>query len=96
MLDILAYTGRVWGARQRATYQAALVRALDRLSQFPEAGLPCDDRFLGCRSLQLEQHVMYFHQPRPDEIEVLRILHQRQDSSAAVKDPDPQARNAQP
>ena len=87
VLDILAYTGRVWGARQRATYQAALVRALDRLSQFPEAGLPCDDRFPGCRSLQVGQHVIYFYQPRPDEIEVLRILHQRQDAGVVGKDP---------
>ena len=84
---ILTYSHRTWGSRHRARYRAAIFRALDRLSSYPESGRPRDDRFLGCRSLQVEQHVLYFHQPRPDEIEVLRILHQRQDSSAAVKDP---------
>jgi hypothetical protein len=45
-----------------------------------------DDRFPGCRSLQVEQHVIYFCQPDPDEIEVIRILHQRQDAGVVVKD----------
>ena len=75
------------GTRQRANYRAAIYRALDRLSRYPEAGRPRDDRFPGCRRLQVEQHVMYFHRPRPGEIEVLRVLHQRQDASAAVKEP---------
>lgn len=88
VLEILAYTERVWGAKQRATYQTALVRALDRLSRYPESGRPRDDRFPGCRSLQVEQHVIYFYQPDPDEIEVLRILHQRQDATTAVKAPN--------
>jgi plasmid stabilization system protein ParE len=61
--------------------------ALDRLSRYPESGQPRADCFPGCRSLQVEQHVIYYHQPHPDEIEVLRILHQRQDASAAVTDP---------
>lgn len=85
--DILLYTRRTWGAGQRARYRAAIERALDTLSRFPEAGRPRDDRFPGCRSLQVEQHVIYFYQSGPDEIEVIRILHQRQDAGAAVRDP---------
>lgn len=85
--DILLYTRRTWGNRQWANYRAAIYRALETLSQHPEAGRPRDDRFPGCRSVQVEQHVIYFHQPRPGEIEVLRILHHRQDASAAVKEP---------
>ena len=84
---ILAYTQRTWGIRQRANYRAAIYQALDRLAHFPESGRLRDDRFPGCRSLEVEQHVIYFNQPRPDQIEVIRILHQRQDASAAVKDP---------
>jgi toxin ParE1/3/4 len=85
--DIFLHTRRTWGDRQRANYRAAIYRALDLLSRYPESGRPRDDRFPGCRSIQVEQHVVYFHQPRPGEIEVLRILHQRQDASAVVKDP---------
>ena len=84
---ILTFSHRTWGPRHRARYRAAIFQALDRLSSYPESGRPRDDRFPGCRSLQVEQHVIYFHQPRPDEIEVLRILHQRQDAGVAGKDP---------
>ena len=84
---ILAYTQRTCGVCQRAHYRAEIYRALERLSHFPEAGRPRDDRCPGCRSLQVEEHVIYFYQPGPDEIEVIRILHQRQDASAAVNEP---------
>lgn len=85
--DILLYTRRTWGKRQQANYRTAIYQSLEMLSQHPQAGRPRDDRFPGCRSIQVEQHIIYFHQPRVGEIEVLRILHHRQDASAAVKDP---------
>lgn len=85
--DILLYTRRTWGNRQRANYRAAIYQALTMLSQHPQAGRAREDRFPGCRSIQVEQHIIYFHQPRAGEIEVLRILHHRQDASPAVKDP---------
>ncbi len=87
MLDILLYTLRAWGAREQAIYEAANVQALATLSQYPLAGRARDDRFPGCRSTQVEQHVIYFHQPRAAEIEVLRILHHRQDAGAVVQEP---------
>ena len=44
------------------------------LSQHPETGRHRDDLFPGCRSVQVAHHVIYYHQPDPTEIEVLRIL----------------------
>ncbi len=81
------YTRRAWGEKQQLSYEAAIDQALDMLSTHPLAGRPRDDLFPGCRSIQVEQHIIYFHQPRADEIEVLRILDHRQDASPAVKDP---------
>ena len=85
--NIALYTRRIWGIERQASYRAALERAFKLISEHPQLGRPRDDFFSGCRGLRVEQHVIYFHQPRPDEIEVLRILHQRQDTSAVVKDP---------
>jgi toxin ParE1/3/4 len=85
--NILLYTERTWGEKQSATYQASIAEALNALRNHPQASRPRDDRFPGCRSIQAEQHVIYFHQPRTDEIEGLRILHHRQDASAGVKEP---------
>ena len=87
VLDILLYTRRAWGAKQQATYETVMIQALEMLSQHPQAGRPRDDLFPGCRSIQVEQHIMYYHQPKAAEIVVRRILHRRQDASAAVQEP---------
>jgi toxin ParE1/3/4 len=87
VLDILLYTRRTWGTKQRATYETLIVQALDTLSQHPQTGQPRDDLFPGCRSFQVEQHVIYYYQRKATEIVVRRILHYRQDASAAVEEP---------
>src|SRR5215211_4370543 len=70
VLDILLYTRRTWGTEQQATYETVMIRALEMLSQHLEAGRPRDDIFPGCRSVQVEQHVIYYHQPEAKEIVV--------------------------
>ena len=85
--NILLYTERTWGEKHSATYSASIAQALTALRDHPRASRPQDDLFPGCRSIQAEQHVIYFHQPGPGEIEVLRILHHRQDASAEVDEP---------
>ena len=87
--DILLHTRHAWGVVQTATYRAALSGAFGRLQRFPELGQPRNDLFTGCRSVQVEQHVIYYHQPRASEIVVVRILHRRQDAGVAVKEPLP-------
>ena len=87
VLDILLYTRRAWGTKQQATYETVLIQALEILSQHPRAGRPRDDLFPGCRGIQVEQHIIYYHQPDATNIVVRRILHSRQDASAAVQEP---------
>ena len=81
------YTRRAWGEKQQLAYEAAIDQALDMLSQHPQAGRSRDDLFPGCRSIQVEHHVIYYHRPDATEIVVRRILHHRQDASAAVEAP---------
>ncbi len=89
VLDILLYTRRTWGKTHQSAYRAVIYQALDMLSRHSQAGRPRDHLFPGCRSIQAEQNIIYFHQPRAGEIEVLRILHHhhRQDANAEVQDP---------
>jgi toxin ParE1/3/4 len=87
VLDILLYTRRTWGTKQQATYEAMMTQALEMLSEHSQAGRPRDDLFPGCRSVQVEQHVIYYHQPRAGEIVVRRILHHRQDASTEIEEP---------
>jgi plasmid stabilization system protein ParE len=64
-----------------------MIQALEMLSQHPQAGRTRDDLFSGCRSVQVEQHVIYYHQPKATEIVVQRILYHRQDASAVIQEP---------
>lgn len=82
------YTRRNWGEKQQLDYEAAIYQALDMLSRHPYAGRARDDLFPGCRGFQVEQHVIYYYQPDASTLVVRRILHGRQDASAAVSAPD--------
>ncbi|MGH2615215.1 MAG: type II toxin-antitoxin system RelE/ParE family toxin [Thermomicrobiales bacterium] len=86
MASIALHTRRTWGEEQQLSYEAAIFQVLDMLSQHPQAGRPRDDLFPGCRSIQAEHHVIYYYQSQTDIVAV-RILHSRQDASAAVIDP---------
>lgn len=78
---------RVWGAAQKARYQVALAQVLRTVRDHPLIGQARDDLFPGCRSVSAEHHVIYYHQPQPDEIEVVRILHRHQDARAVIEAP---------
>jgi toxin ParE1/3/4 len=84
---ILLYTLQTWGPTQRRTYRAILTNGLHQIAQHPYVGQPRDDIFPGCRTLQIEQHVLYYYQPEADTIEVLRILHSRQNPEGKVDVP---------
>lgn len=85
--NIALYTRRSWGGKQHANYRTAIDHAFRMLAEYPRSGRPRNDVFPGCRSIQVEQHVIYYHQPEATEIVVRRILHYRQDASAAVEEP---------
>src|SRR5687768_7263837 len=81
--DILLYGLLSWGEAQMRDYESALDRAIQRLAVCPNLGRARDEVFPGCRSLVVEQHVIYYRADN-DEIDISRILHQRQDVSGAV------------
>jgi len=82
--QILLYTRRIWGERQRTTYRQEIGQALRQLRDHPEIGQSEDELFIGCRGLRVEQHILYSYQPHPAEIVVLRILHVHQDPIGKV------------
>ena len=81
---ILLYTHRTWGFEQRETYRTAILRTLSQLRVHPLLGRPRDDLFSGCRSIRVNQHVIYYHQPGPAEIVIVRILHSRREATGVV------------
>jgi toxin ParE1/3/4 len=75
------------GEEQATIYEGMIGKALASLREHPRLGHPRDDLFSDCRSVRVEHHFIYYHQPRPNEIEVVRILHGRQDAGAFVARP---------
>jgi toxin ParE1/3/4 len=85
--NIALYTRQSWGGKQHASYRTAIDQAFSMLAEHPRSGRSRDDVFPGCRSIRVEQHIIYYHQPKVTEIVVRRILHYRQDASAEVQEP---------
>ena len=77
-IDIRAHSLQHWGEDQRDRYEAALLRGISSLADFPEIGSRMPRFFPGCRLRHVEHHVLY-DRIVGDVIEVVRILHERTD-----------------
>jgi toxin ParE1/3/4 len=81
--DILLYTREHWGIEQRHRYRRQLSNAMHALIDHPERGRPRDEYFPGCRSIVMEQHVIFYRLTN-EEIIIGRVLHHSQDASGKV------------
>jgi toxin ParE1/3/4 len=83
--DLLLYTERRWGKRQRAAYQALIDRALRELARFPDLGRARDEIAAGLRGHPAGNHIILYR-VSDEELTVARILHARQDAEGAIED----------
>jgi toxin ParE1/3/4 len=81
--DILQYTRETWGLAQRNAYAAALDRAFARPTEYPRLGPERPDLFPGCHTKPVEEHIIYYRITQ-NTIRIIRVLHARQDASAAL------------
>jgi toxin ParE1/3/4 len=87
--EISLHTEHTWGQERSFIYTSAITQTVGMLRDHPQLGRQRDDIFPGCRSVQVGQHIVYYHQPQADRISVVRVLHQRQNASTRVREPDP-------
>ena len=76
--DILSYTLSTWGESQLAKYRASINDALHAILRNPSAGRPSVKPNL--KVLAVEHHRI-FYRKIDDTIYVVRILHERMDTS---------------
>ncbi len=81
--SIAAYGIETWGEERAAAYIAALDRAIDGLTENPAIGQVRFDLRDGVRHFPVRQHVVDYS-ILSDRIWVRRILHTRQDPTAAA------------
>jgi toxin ParE1/3/4 len=86
--DLLQYSLQRWGWQQRDAYKSKIQRRLRDLATYPDLGRARDEYFPGCRSLPVEQHVVYYPVTET-EILVTRILHAKRDAGGLIKEPRP-------
>lgn len=76
--EIWLYTFETWSLEQADRYHALLFQEIDFLSRKPESGKCLDYLRVGYWSTKVKSHII-FYRIFDDEIEIVRILHERMD-----------------
>jgi toxin ParE1/3/4 len=79
------YTQVTWGKDQRNLYLAKIDAVFHLLVQEPQRGKACDDIRLGYRKYHVGRHLI-FYRHSSEELEIVRILHDRMDIEAYFDD----------
>lgn len=78
--DIWLYSLENWGLEQAHRYIDNLVHAFDQLAANPKIGMSCDHIRKGYFRSKMGRHMIYFR-VIDDGIAVIRVLHDRMESS---------------
>jgi toxin ParE1/3/4 len=78
LADILVYSERFWGRRQRDIYRAALRHGFETVRDNPGIGIAKDAIEPGMRVHPVEHHLLYYRL-NDNVVEIARILHERMD-----------------
>jgi toxin ParE1/3/4 len=84
LVDIARYTEKHWGVEQRNKYLTILDSAFQQLAATPAIGRDCSDIRHGYRKMNVGSHVVFFRQKRSDEIEIVRVLHERMEIETKI------------
>ena len=77
--DIWDYTFEQWSENQADKYYATLKFACKEIGENPELGREYNGIRRNLLGLKSGKHIIFYHLISEDEIEVIRILHERMD-----------------
>ena len=77
--NIWAYTFEEWSEKQADKYYATLEFACIQIGENPELGKEYDGISSNLLGLRTGKHIIFYQHIAEDEIEVIRILHERMD-----------------
>ena len=83
--EIWAYTFEEWSEKQADKYYAALEFACMQIGKNPELGKEYDGITNNLLGLRTGKHIIFYQIIAKDEIEVIRILHERMDLKNRLK-----------
>lgn len=82
MKSIGRYTQNTWGVEQRNSYLSALDLGFHQLAENPYIGLDCSEIRSNYRKHPIGRHLVFYRQISINQIEIVRILHERMDVEA--------------
>tara|TARA_R110002072_G_scaffold165648_1_gene318848 strand:+ start:458 stop:757 length:300 start_codon:yes stop_codon:yes gene_type:complete len=82
--DIYQYGLRQWGQTQSESYLENIKEQLWTLTEQPLIGIDRSELLSGARSLPIKSHTL-FYRVTPDTLEIIRVLHARQDPQRHLK-----------
>lgn len=77
--DIWEYTSETWSENQADKYYQAIKSACLDISNEPNLGKPYDKISPQVLGYSINKHIIFYHRITAEEIEVIRILHERMD-----------------
>lgn len=79
LTDIWNYTVQEWSESQADKYYEAIKYACKEIGENPSIGRNYTEISRHLLGLNSGKHIIFYHQISEDEIEVIRILHERMD-----------------
>ncbi len=77
--EIWAYTYEVWSENQADFYYELMIQTCGELANHPEKGRIYEAIQKDVLGFRIEKHIIFFRRIHTNEIEILRILHERMD-----------------
>lgn len=84
LTDIWNYTLWEWSERQAEKYYEAIKFACKEIGENPGIGKNYTEISKHLFGLKSGRHIIFYHQISEDEIEVIRILHERMDLKSRI------------
>ena len=85
LIQLLRYGAREWSQDVSDAHGQTIWQSWSRLLQHPELGRLRDDLIPGLRSIVINPHVV-FYRVSDDAIEIVRVIHQREDTETVFSE----------
>ncbi len=86
LTDIWEYTLQEWSEHQADKYFETIKFACKEIGQNPNIGKVYTEISKNLLGLKSGKHIIFYHKISEDEIEVIRILHERMDLKNRIND----------
>lgn len=85
LTDIWEYSVETWSENQADRYYETIKLACKDISQNPALGKEYPEISRNLSGYKINKHIIFYHSVSSDEVEVIRILHERMDLKGQLK-----------